>query len=608
VQYGVTSNLTLTATLHPDFGQVEADPSLVNLAATEVFFTEQRPFFVEGSDIFRTPLGGVPWMFGQRELFYSRRIGRAPQLEVPDDARFDAAPAATTLLGAAKLSGKTPSGWSLGALDAVTGEERASYVDADGARGALIVEPLTNYAMARAIRDFRGGASAVGGAFTATTRRLDEAAAPLLREGAYVGGVDARHRFGGNDYQLDAALRGSHVTGSAAAIARTQRNAVHYFQRPDAPHLHNDTTRTALDGLSGNVAVQKMGGGPWRWGAGTSALTPGFEANDLGFHQRADAISSAGWVGYEGFRPTRRVRSWALYNNLWSEWTFGGERRFTGGNLWGRVQLHNNWQVYGELRGSAGGLNTQMLRGGPALRTPAGAGGWVEVITDKRRVVSADVQVDAAHEAEGPGSWLWVSPAVTVRPSGRAELTLGPWASRNVSPWQFVDKASAGSGTRYLAGELRQTTAALTVRAGYTFTPNLTVQLYAQPFLSAGRYRGLKEVTAPRAGRLADRFRPFAPGELRAADGGDSYEVDRDGDGAADYAFENPDFSVREFQSNAVLRWEYRPGSTLFLVWTQGRDADGDRRPFALGRDTRRLFAEPPTNTLLVKLSYWMRM
>ena len=607
VQYGVTSNLTLTATLHPDFGQVEADPSLVNLTGAEAFVAEQRPFFVEGGDIFRTPLGGSPWIFGEQHVFYSRRIGRAPQVLVPDDARFDDTPPATTLLGAAKLSGKTPGGWSLGLFDAVTGRERASFVNEDGARGAMTVEPLTNYAMARAVRDFRGGASALGGAFTATTRRLDEGTAPLLRDGAYVGGADARHRLGGNDYQIDAAVRGSYVTGSAAAIARTQRNAVHRFQRPDAPHIAYDTTRTSLSGLSAFVRAQKLGGGAWRWGAGAATLTPGFEANDLGFHQSADAVSGSGWVGYEGFTPSRRVRSWALYHNAWSQWTYGGERRFTGGNLWGRVHLQNNWQVYGELRGSAGGLNTQMLRGGPALAAPRGAGAWAQVISDRRRMVSADVQVDVAHEAEGSGSWLWISPAVTVRPSSGVELTLGPWMSRFVSPWQFVDKPSADDGTHYLVGELRQTTAALTLRASYTFTPDLTVQLYAQPFLSGGAYRGLKEVTAPRARRLADRFRPFAPGELRAVDGGDGYEVDRDRDGSADYAFENPDFSVREFQSNAVVRWEYRPGSTLFLVWTQGRDVD-ERRPFELPRDARQLFGAAPTNTLLVKFSYWLRM
>jgi Domain of unknown function (DUF5916) len=302
------------------------------------------------------------------------------------------------------------------------------------------------------------------------------------------------------------------------------------------------------------------------------------------------------------------VRSWAVYNNFWSQWTFGGERRFSGGNLWAHATLQSNWQLFGELRGSIGGLNTQMLRGGPALRTPRGAGAWAEVVSDTRRAVSADVQVDAAHETEGSGSWLWLSPAFTVRPSAGVELTLNPWVSRYVSPWQFVDKPSDGARTHYVAGELRQTTTALVLRGSYTFTPNLTVQLYAQPFLSGGAYRGLKEVTVPRARHLADRFRPYAPGELRATGGG--YAVDRAGDGVADYAFDDPDFSVREFRSNAVLRWEYRPGSTLFVVWTQGRDATDEpsSQPFALRRDARRLFGAAPTNTLLVKFSYWMRM
>jgi hypothetical protein len=606
VQYGLTSDLTLTATLHPDFGQVEADPSLVNLTGGEAFFVEQRPFFVEGSDIFRTPLAGSPWAFGEQHLFYSRRIGRAPQLDVPDDARYEDVDPATTLLGAMKLSGKTAGGWSLGVLDAVTAKERATYVDPAGARRSMTAEPMTNYAMVRAIRDFRAGASALGAALTATNRRLDDVSAERLRAGAYAGGVDARHRYGGGNYLAEGSLRASYVTGSAASIARTQRGAVHYFQRPDAPHVDYDTTRTSLAGLAADVRVRRMGGGAWRWGIVGAAMTPGFEANDLGFHQAADAISSAGWVGYEGFHPGRRLRSWALYHNAWSQWSFAGERRFSAGNLWARVDLQSNWQLFGDVRRVVGGLDTRALRGGPALATPGNVGAWLRLVSDARRVVSGAVEVDVTREDEGSGRSLWIAPAVTVRPSTGTELTLAPWIMRTVSPWQYVDAPDEGAERRHVVGELRQTTAALTVRASYTFTPDLTVQLYARPFLSGGSYRGLKEVRAPRARHLADRFRRFTAGELRPVDGG--YEVDRDGDGRAELTFDDPDFNVRELQSNAVLRWEYRPGSAVFLVWTQGREADDDRRPFGLGRDARRLLATPPTNTLLVKFSHWLRL
>jgi hypothetical protein len=608
VQYGLTSDLTLTATLHPDFGQVEADPSLVNLTGAEAFLVEQRPFFVEGSDIFRTPLAGSPWAFGEQHLFYSRRIGRAPQLGVPDDATYEDVPPATTLLGAMKLSGKTAGGWSVGLLDAVTAEERATYIDGRGARTVMTAEPLTNYAMARAIRDFRAGTSAVGGAVTATTRRLDDGTARRLRGGAYVGGVDGRHRWGGNDYLAEGSLRGSYVTGSAAAIARTQRGAVHYFQRPDAPHLEYDTTRTSLAGLTADVRVRKMGGGAWRWGVVSSAMTPGFEANDLGFHQSADALSSAGWVGYEGFKPGRRVRGWALYHNAWSQWSTGGERRFSAGNLFGRLDLQSNWQLFGDVRRVVGGLDTRALRGGPALARPGNVGAWLNVVSDARRVVSGALEVDIVREDEGPGRSLWVSPAVTVRPSSGTELALGPSLTRTIGPSQFVDAPTEGPETRHVVGELHQTTAALTLRASYTFTPDLTVQLYAQPFLSAGSFRGLKEVRAPRATRLADRFRRFTSDELHLVDDGARYEVDRDGDGTAELAFDDPDFNVRELQSNAVLRWEYRPGSAVFVVWTQGRDADDDGRPFELGRDARQLLGTRPTNTLLVKFSHWLRL
>ena len=305
---GITSRLTLSATINPDFGQVEADPSEVNLTGFETFLRERRPFFVEGGDIFQYPLGDG-FFFGEEQLFYSRRIGRAPQLDDPDDADAVDRPDATTILGAAKLSGKVGA-WTLGVLDAVTSAERARYTTLGGTRGSFIVEPTTNYAVARLSRDDAAGQKTFGVVATAVNRDLDADAASSLRSSAVTAGIDGRVRSASRNYTFAANLLGSYVRGSPEAIAETQRSSVHLLQRADRDGDPFDSTRTSLTGLSGELRATKQGGGHWRWGANGRVVTSGFEVNDLGFQQRSDVGSVAGWVGYTHTEPGRIVRRW----------------------------------------------------------------------------------------------------------------------------------------------------------------------------------------------------------------------------------------------------------------------------------------------------------
>ncbi|HSJ16399.1 MAG TPA: DUF5916 domain-containing protein, partial [Longimicrobiales bacterium] len=303
-KYGVTSHLTLSGTLNPDFGQVESDPSVVNLTAYETFLQEKRPFFVEGADIFNFGLGIGDGDLGNESLFYSRRIGRAPQGGTPGAAEFEKVPTATTIVGAAKLSGKTARGWSLGMLEAVTAGERAEYVTDTGARGDVAVEPWTNYAMARVARDFDEGRTAFGVIATATNRRLDDELS-FLHSAAYTGGLNARHRWQGGDFEVSGWLAGSHVRGDTAAIARTQRSPARYYQRPDAAHTTYDATRTSLEGWAGGAQLGKLGGGRWRWIMALNAKSPGFEANDMGFQSNADRALQVAWIGYQHNEPGR---------------------------------------------------------------------------------------------------------------------------------------------------------------------------------------------------------------------------------------------------------------------------------------------------------------
>jgi hypothetical protein len=512
VKYGLTSNLTLNASLNPDFGQVEADPSEVNLTAFETRFAERRPLFLEGADIFNVPVG-EDWWGGER-VFYSRRIGRPPQRRVAVPGGFVDAPSSTTLLGAAKLSGKTAGGWSIGVLDVVTAREEARTLDAEGRAGRETVEPLTNHAVVRVKKDFREGGSGVGAVFTAANRRLgsgDELA--FLRSAAYVGGLDARHRFGGGDYLATATVLASRVQGSALAIDRTQRSSVRYFQRPDATHVTYDPTRTTLSGVAAAATVRKNGGN-WRGALDGMVRSPGFEINDLGFQRLADRISEASFVGYQQFRPGSVFRRWRVDVFQYAQWNFGGDRLENAVGTDNNFQLLNYWGGYLGVERLFPGLSTDLLRGGPAVRTPARVNLWTGLNTDSRRPLSGRVNLNLAREEETGGAFLRVEPGATYRPSARLELSLAPATAWNTVPWQFVAARAAGGETHHVVGRLEQRTVSLTGRLNYTFLPNLSLQTYVQPFISAGTYTAFQEARRPRAPRPDDRFAPLTAGAL----------------------------------------------------------------------------------------------
>lgn len=600
LKWGITSDLTLSATLNPDFGQVEADPSVVNLSGFETFFPERRPFFLEGAEIFRPAFPRFP------TIFHSRRIGRAPQGSVPDGAAYADMPDATTILGAAKLTGKTAGGWSLGAFDAVTDAERAPFVGAGDAIGAAPVEPLTNYAVLRVARDLRHGRSVVGVLATATNRALPATGElDFLPAAAYVAGVDGLHRFGGGRYEIAGSLFGSWVRGDTAAIGRIQRGAVHRLNRPDAAAAGYDPARTSLAGYSANAYVTNRNG-HWRFYSEGRASSPGFEINDLGYLGRADQISSWTRLWYDPFRPTKAFRTWQINLGTWGNWSFRGERFGTGASTWASAQLHNYWSLAGGLGYDLPRLDPDALRGGPALQANAHFWRWVQITSDPRRSVTLTANGWQDRELGTAGLTTELDIRLELRPSDGLSLSLGPSLTHNLQADQFVSNQVVGSDTHYVRARLSQRTASLTLRAGYTFTPSLSLQLYGQPFVSAGAYGDFGEVSDPKAKVFADRIAPYSAARLTRDSGADEYRVDADGDGSPDFTFANPDFTIREFRSNVVLRWEYRPGSTLFAVWSQGRqlaDASGHLR---LGRDMADLFSAAGTNVLTLKLSYWL--
>lgn len=577
-KYGLTSNLTVDGTVNPDFGQVEADPSVVNLTAFETFFQERRPFFIEGTGIFRSELNCSVVNCNAEGLFYSRRIGRAPQLAPLYGDGHSAT--ASTILGATKLTGRLPGGLSLGVLDAITARHEGTL--------DRTIEPTTNYAVVRALQELRDGQTGIGFIGTSVHRSLDEWTEPVLRSGALAGGVDLRHRFAGGRYEVQAKVVGSRVTGSPEAIAATQRSAVHYFQRPDAP-LTYDPTRTSLSGHAEQIKIGKFGGGLVRFESSYQRISPGFEVNDLGFLQRADWQDHSTWASLN-FNEPRAFYLRAFWNfNYWQQWTAGGLPLERALNTNAHAQLRNNiwlrtgltWFGLGET------YCDRCARGGPALRTDPGLAWWAGIQGDDRGAVVPFLWLNYNRQDGGRSDFASIEPSLNFRVSTRWSGSLGARFSRNRPDRQwygnFVDEDEI---THHTFARLDQRTASLSTRINFTASPTLTLQVYAAPFVSRGTYSDVRELADPRAGEYDSRFMPYGDEAVRANPGG---------------------FNVRQFRSNTVLRWEYRPGSAVFLVWAQGRQGfepeAGDR---SFWGDFRELFRARPDNTLLVKVSYWL--
>ena len=560
---------------------MEADPAVVNLTAFETFFDERRPFFVEGSGLFRMPvICFIVFDCSTGEgLFYSRRIGRAPQLA----GRYPTAeaPTATTILGAAKLNGRLAGGLSVGLLDAVT--QRV------GGEGGATLEPMSNYSVLRLQQDLRDGESNVGVLATGVYRDLDQWSSAYLRSQAYVGAVDFRHRFPGKTYQLTGLIGASRIAGSPEVIAATQRDAVHYYQRPDAD-LAYDSTRTSLDGYLGEIRFAKWAGEHTRFETGYGRRSAGFEINDLGYLRRADEQNWSTWAQYRWNRPAAFYQM-AFWNvNYWQHWTTGSgeviERAF---NTNTHVQFNSRW--WGHLGGTisriGGTLCDRCARGGPALRMDPSLSAWGGINGDDRRVIVPNLWFNWSREDGGRSRSFNVSPGINARASTRFSSWLGASFSWNRRDAQWYGNFTDSVGIRHHTfAHLEQRTVSFTWRGDYTFTPDLTLQVYAQPFVSRGTYSDVRELADPRAGAYDDRFQPYGDLAIAANPGG---------------------FNFKQFRSNVVLRWEYQPGSALFLVWTQGRGgSDPSEGTRSMAGDFGDLFRQRADNSFLVKASYWL--
>ena len=615
VKYGLTSNLTLTGTINPDFGQVEVDPAQVNLSQFELFFPEKRPFFIEGASLFEFGRGGSNNNFNinffQPILFYSRRIGRSPQGMGSLNFDYISAPNETTILAAGKVTGKTGNGWTIAALDALTEEEGASFT-LGGDRRNVVVEPMTNYLVTRMAKDLgRKGQGRVGTLFTATNRDLPSEL-DYLREEAYLLGVDGHWFFGDRAWLLEWYLAGTQVGGSQRAISDTQTHAAHYYQRPDADHIDFDANRTSLSGIGSRVAMIKQTG-RWRFNFQAQSYSPGFETNDVGFLQRADATATHAVVLYSHKQPTKKLRDFGGWAGKWQNWNWDGDLIENGVALAPWVLFNNYYEHWAEAFYSLDRLDDRNTRGGPLMKKlPSlwiGTGG----ITDTRKRLAFDYRT--GHSDADSGSYEHdYGFGLTYRARPNLSLKFLPWYNEFFNPAQYVrtvidPAATATYGRRYVFAEIEQKTLELGTRIDWTYSARLTFQLYLQPFIASGEYGSFKELAAPET----YDFNVYQTGNDISFDtAANSYTVIPKGpDGsrvAGGFTFSNPDFNFRSVRGSAVLRWEFRPGSALYLVWNENRAESMPFGDFRFRRDLSAITNIESDDVFLIKMSYWLTL
>ena len=609
LKIGLSSNFTLDGTVNPDFGQVELDPAVVNLTAFETFFDEKRPFFIEGADIFSFGQRGATnyWGFNSNvpTFFYSRRIGRTPQVEPVHDGEEDTPPN-TTIIGATKISGKTRHNWEIGVLNAVTGREYAE-VDSDGVRFQEEAEPLTFYNVTRTFKNFKNNRYGLGFLSTSVVRDLrTKNLQNSLRQNAFTGGVDGYAFFGKEKtWALSGWIGGSQVSGSKTAITDLQESPQHYYQRPDFEFEQLDTNRTKLTGWASRIALNKEKGN-YYLNAAIGVNSPGFETNDLGFHWQGNIINQHLVLGYKWFQPRKVFRNASVHLANFRTFDFDGNKTTEGIMGFFDGNFLNYWGISFDGGYNPEALDITRTRGGPIMISPSAF--WVDFsgYSDSRKPIV--LNLSGSLSANTPGGWEYsIGSGVQWKPNSRMDLQLNPNYYRNHAIAQWIDDYDDSTAvqtfaTRYIFGILDQKQISASIRVNYTFTPKLSFQLYLQPLLASGYYTDIKELAKPRS----FDFNHYGENGSTITANDDEYLIDPDGTNQNNFTIENPDFNFKSLRGTAVLRWEFASGSTFFLVWTHDRSNDEGSGHFNFRKDFKSLLKTDADNVLLLKLSYWL--
>jgi Domain of unknown function (DUF5916) len=626
MKYLLTSSIALDATINPDFGQVEVDPATINLSAYETYYQEKRPFFVAGSSAF--DFGNFSCNFcsntSSLDVFYSRRIGRPPQLNpyVGSIAEFANTPDNTTILGAAKITGRTKRGYTLGILDALTNRETAQYLPALGAPElSQEVEPLTNYFVGRVKKDFNGGATTIGTAFTSVIRNMnDSVVSDRLRRNAEAVGLDFNHSWHQREYGWIGSAVVSDVGGTSSVIDLTEQSSAHYYQRPDR-HVTTDglfdtkydPNATSLRGYGFYTRLAKNTGN-WFWETAQNWRSPGFEVNDLSFLDRSDYKWMNANVGRQWSTPGRWYRNAVILGGGQQQFNYDGDKTDLQQQIYADAQFLNYWRIRSFYIHHPSTLDDRLTRGGPVVMRTGYHAENLEISTDARQRAVFDFTVQMLQGIDASTHTLIIQPGLALKPAANVFVSLTPSYVSDEDPAQYIEAvgdptATSFYGNRYVFGFLKSHTVSLDTRVNWTFTPNLTLQLFAQPFIATGQYKSFREFAAPRTVRKLVYGQDVGTvvRTPATATSGATYTIDPDAAGpAAPFTFDDPDFTFRSLIGNAVLRWEYRPGSTVFFVWTQNRTGSDSNGTFDFMRQQRDIFRDRPTNVFQIKVNYWL--
>lgn len=581
-KYGISTDFTLTGTINPDFGQVEADPATINLTAFEIFFEERRPFFLEGSDIFNFGGTATENTFRTHQNFYSRRIGRSPVGSLGRAgivANYEDRTNETTIAGAAKVSGKTSKGLSIGFLDAYTLSERANYFrSSDGTTGSYAVEPATNFLVSRISKDMKGGEARIGGFMTAVNRNFSGSyLQEFLHESAYQIGLDGTYSWSDRNWRTSGSLVLSQVKGSQNAISLTQQSSARFYDRVDSEKLSLDPTKNSLNGYSAEFSIGKYNGQGIRYSFTYTEVSPGFEVNDIGFQERADYRSPHYYAEYLNL-DSDMFRYYLLYAYGGHAWNFDGDmilNFYAGGGIF---QFKNFW-VLSYVGGFTGTFyNDRIARGGPVMRRPKDWNSYIQLTSNQSKDFYASVGGRYRRDAAGEFSTTLFT-TLTYRPTGYLQLSISPTYMNEfqTDQYQGTGDFTGDAEVDYLFSNGDYDILTTDFRLNWTFTPKLSLQTYIRPLIYSAKFSDFKTFEERRT------FNFNSLGETDASD-----------------------FDYRTLQGNAVLRWEYRPGSTFFLVWQQEKEqflgAQSNFDPFNNAVD---LLKTKPINVFLVKLSFW---
>jgi len=595
---GVGSNFTVDMTVNPDFGQVESDPSIMNLTAFETFYEEKRPFFLEGKSIFNFDVDDAT-------LFYSRRIGHSPSFHPAlADKEYIQAPDNTTILSALKFSGKTAKGLSLGILQSFTANEKASISAPAGDRKTS-VEPFTSYAVARIQQDFNQSNTLLGGILTATNRNISTPELNFLNKGAYTGGIDLKHFWKEKEYFLEADIIGSNIVGNVNAISTLQLSSARYYQRPDANHLSYDSTLTSLSGFGGKIKIGKGSKGLWRYSTEMGWRSPGLDLNDLGYLQTADLIRQKNSLSYFINKPALIFRTYTLGAEQGNNWDFNGQYLSSDITLNVSADFKNKWGFINSLKYRNETLDNRILRGGYAMLIPSNLTESFQIHNDQSKKVNLNLSTIAS--VSGDHSY-WDNEFIaglSVRPINNLLFSMNVNYGTKSDKLQYIDKQPYLSGKRYILGQIDQETLGLTFRIDYNITPEISFQYYGSPFATLGKYSNFKIITDARNKNFSSRFTLLQNMTLV---NGDTYQVDENNDHQVDYSFRKPDFNFNQFRSNLVFRWEYKPGSQIFAVWSNERTDWLNPGNEPIGNAAERLSHAAPNNIFLIKINYWFSL